>query len=567
MRFTHRMQAVIFCFVVLVLIIACFLNRRDINDEWILDGIFPIYLPFVMLFAVIVSFSSNIKFIAIITSISLATFVLIPSLKYVFIYGYHDPLGHYGFIRELINSGSIPESGFYASQYGSTPGSHIIVSTISLIAGLDAAAAMKVFLIISAFIIPLATYFVIKKLNMPKKLFKIIIIATAVTAPVQYIFTGTIASYPILVLFFCFWLLLACRDYTHSNFLIATLLGITIIISHDVTSFFVLACLSFVLFANLFTKTVKYSKYSKTNSLLNLTIVLLILIHFVFASSFNFPRLLFLIKDSIWSLFLRGSPVAFEYYQSFFELNLLQKVSVLAVRFAKNAILIFLSILAPLAIWRLKLDNNDLKRFYSKLAIPTVFALLLFILPLFVRPLVSRGLIYLSAFSPFLAGITIFWFIYSKRHFENTILAVIVFSLISISIIQIYPCQPLIPQVSTEYGNYYVADWREVSTIYTRSMIYFVATYNIRLNVWADDITRWEIYGLTSPTFQSLLTWHPSSSPLVLLSHAGDAHVIPSARDAVAHEQYLQNASRENSVIYNSGKSLILFNATIQTGT
>jgi hypothetical protein len=240
---------------------------------------------------------------------------------------------------------------------------------------------------------------------------------------------------------------------------------------------------------------------------------------------------------------------------------------VLAVRFAKNAILIFLSILAPLAIWRLKLDSNDLKRFYSKLAILTVFALLFFILPLFVRPLVSRGLIYLSAFSPFLAGITIFWFIYSKRHFENTILAVIVFSLISISIIQIYPCQPLIPHVSTEYGNYYVADWRQVSTIYTQSMIYFVATYNSRLNVWADDITRWEIYGLTSPTFQSLLTWHPSSSPLVLLSHAGDAHVIPSARDAVAHEQYLQNASRENSVIYNSGKSLILFNATIQTGT
>lgn len=565
MRFNNKMRAMTFCFViVLILLIGqVFLNVKDVNDGWILEGVFPLFLLFVTLFTVIVSFSSNLKFVVIVTSIFQATLVLIPNLKYIFVYGYHDPLGHYGYIRNLINSGHVPESGFYASEYQYTPGSHIFVSAISLTTGLDAVAAMKVFLIASAFIIPFATYLVMKKLETPKKLFKIIIITTAITSPVQYIYSGTIAIYPILVLFFYFWLLLACNNSTRSNVLIATLLGIVVIISHDVTSFFVLVCLAFVLFVILFAKAVKHSKYIEKNTLFSVTIMSLILAHFVFVSNFNFSRIISLIQDSIESLFT-SSPVAFEYYQSFFELSLIQKLNVLAVRFAKYVIIIFLLILTPLAIWRLKLGNDSLNRFYRNLVVPSFVAFLFFILVLFIRPLEFRGIIYLSAFSPFLAGTTLFWLIYSKQQrFENTILAIIVFSLISASIVQIYPCQPLIPKVSTEYGDYYVADWRQVSTAYTRSMVYFVATHNTRLNVWADDITRWEIYGLTSPIFQSLLSWRSFSSPLLLLSHAGNAHIIASAKGAIANEQYLQNVLQVNNILYNNGKSYIFFNATI----
>jgi len=572
MRFPHKMKLLVFFFfAILVLLIGQVIaNTKDINDTWILEGIFPLFLLFTLIYAIIVGFSSNTKFIAIFTSIYLVTVVLIPNLKYSFIYGYHDPLAHYGFIRDTISLGHVPDTGYYASQYGSTPGSHILVSTLSIVTGLDVVTSMKVFLVMSSFILPLVVYFVLKKLYIQAQLSKLIIIAVAITFPAQYIFTGTGAIYSVFVVFIYFWLLFASgKSNERSNFAIATLLGVTVIISHDVTSFFVLICLVLALVFHFFTKRGKFSiTYSRTTEFFSVMIILVIFAHFIFASSFNFSALLSLIRNSIDSLFTSASPVAFGYYQSFFELSLLQKLDVLAVRFAKNAILIFLSILAPLAIWRLKLSDDNLKKFYGNLAIPTFIALSLFILPLFVRPLVSRGLIYLSAFSPFLAGITIFWFICSRRYrFQNIILAVVVFSLISISIIQIYPCQPLIPQVSTEYGNYYIADWRQLSTAYTRSMIYFVATYNSRLNVWADGITRGEIYGLTSPTFQSLLTWHSSSSPLLLLSHAGDAHIIASAREAIANEQYLQNASQKNSVIYNNGKSLILFNATIHTGT
>lgn len=130
------------------------------------------------------------------------------------------------------------------------------------------------------------------------------------------------------------------------------------------------------------------------------------------------------------------------------------------------------------------------------------------------------------------------------------------------SIIQLYPCQPLIPQLSTEYGSYYIGDWRQVNTAYTRSMIYFAANHGLKLNIWADDITRWQIYGLASPAFQSRLSWHITSAAIVLLTHAGNAHVIPSARNAIAHERYLQNALRSNSIIYANGESYILFNAT-----
>lgn len=105
--------------------------------------------------------------------------------------------------------------------------------------------------------------------------------------------------------------------------------------------------------------------------------MILILAHFAFASSSNFMRLIFLTKNSIESLLKAEYPVAFEYYQSFFELDLLQKFRVFAVRFARDVISLFSLILAPLAMWRLKINDN-LKKFYCNLAVPSFFAIIVF---------------------------------------------------------------------------------------------------------------------------------------------------------------------------------------------
>jgi len=49
----------------------------------------------------------------------------------------------------------------------------------------------------------------------------------------------------------------------------------------------------------------------------------------------------------------------------------------------------------------------------------------------------------------------------------------------------------------------------------------------------------------------------------MLVSSPGPAHIVPSARDALAQAQYLQKALQETGIIYANGQSYALLNMTI----
>ena len=576
-----KMKLLFSCFfaIMILLIINVFLDIKDFNDEWILAGSLHVYfLLFVLAYCVLVGFSSSLKSVTIATSVFLVVLNLIPNLKYVFIYGYHDPIGHHGFIQEMINSGHVPRIGVYSNYYGPAPGLHIFISALSQITGLNVSTSMKIFLVVFPSILPVAVYFVARRLNIPNGLAKMMVVCTSITAPITYYFSGPSASYYLYVLFiYCFLLFVCLEKSRRSNFLIALLFGGTIIICHSMTSFFLSLCLPAVLLTLMFMrmmgpyKTIRW----RTPAFLGTTIVVMSLAHFIFVAYLNFRTIFLSIESFVAALSAARPPVAFSYYSAFYELNLLEKVEVLAVQVSRDAVSLFLTILAPLAIFRLKLKNEKLRKFYRVLIVPLILAISLFLASLLLFAFSVRGLYYLAPYSPFLAGATLFYIMPSKDlHFKHTIQTIAIFSLICVTLLQVYPFQPLIPKISTNYGNYYVLDLRQVNTVYDRSLISFINTYDLGLNIATDYLTWWQIGGLADPSVQALLTrisplsTQNLTTPLLILVHNNiTAHIVPSARDATANQEYIQNALLEENILYTNGKSYVLLNLPIRFDT
>jgi hypothetical protein len=555
-----------------LLIVQAIGNSRDINDAWILEGVFVPFLLLTIVYAAITSFSPSIKMVVITTSIYLAAINVLPCIKYPFIYGYHDPLLHFASIKETIAASRVVEVGPYSVQYGATPGTHILVSILSLVTGFDIVDAIKTFLIFLPLSLPSVVYMTMNKLDFPNGLKRTVIASIPITTPITYTYFGASAVYPLYVLLICFCLLFACRrKSSRSEVAVALVLSAAILISHDVTSFLLLGfTLILLALIGVETKKVFYTT-ARPPVLFFLVFITMAFAHFSFSSSINnFMQISSLIKEVVSRLTMGESPVAFSHYSfSFYQLTLFDIVQILIIRFANIAISLILVLIAPFAIMRLRFREKRLQKsekFYRILTPPFIFALVVFISLFFLRSVTHREF-YMAAFFPFLAGVSIYYVFYSKHYkFKNLVLTTVIFVLIVISSFSIYPIQPLMPSFSTDQGAYYVLDMREVTTVYDRSLILFVNVHTVRYIVWADVIMTGQIRALTNPSFQSLLTSDHNKAALLMLGHTAYSHTIPSGRDALANEQYLMNALQQTGVLYTNGPSYALLNGSMIEG-
>jgi len=564
-----RLLLLCFFTVLILLVSQVLLNTRDFNDEWILSGIFEYFLLLILVYSFIVSFSSNLKLITGVTSIFLVAINLIPNLKYVFIYGTFDPLAHYGFIQQMISSGHVPQVGVYKDLYGPTPGLHIFVSTLSMVSGFSVSMSMKAFLTIFPLILPLAVYLVAKRLNMPKGLSKLAVISTAVTSPTTYIFGGTSATY-FLYVFFLYFLLLSIshKEFTRRDLLVSIVFGLAILFSHSPTSFFLLFSLVVASVAFILLKAMRPSAKLQPSSFMIMWIVVY-LAYFVYVSDFDFLIFLQLSKTLMTRLLSGQEPLTVGYYRGFYELALHDQAKVLIVMFGRDAVAGLLSILALVVMFRLKFKDNNLRRFYYVLVLFSFLASCMFLLYLFIRPIgfvISRGLGYFLALSPFLVGLTLYFVQRRCHQFSRLILAFTVFALICVSILQTYPYQPLIPIISTEYGDRYVMDYRQSNSIFQRALIHFVSTHNNQLDIATDDLTRWQMYGLTDPYYQYLISWETPGitkemhASLTLISPNARANPMATGKNAVIYERYVREALQTRNLIYMNGESYIFLN-------
>lgn len=563
----RRLRFLTLCFFssLILLIVQTVMNVKDVNDGWILEGIWPYFLLFALSYGGIVGFSPNLKLIAIASGIYISAINLLPNAKYVFIYGYHDPLLHYASIRETTILGHAVGMGPYATQYGGTPGMHIMTSMLSTATGMDTNIAMKTFIIAAPFVIPLMIYMVATRISLPLGLAKATIASVAIIFPVTYTYYGASVIYPVYVLFVYSFLLVAILEgSSRSRVAITILLGVTILGSHDVTSLVLLVYMLSFLFATRTPAKLRDMVSVHLSLPLMLLFVVMIAGHFLFSSLENFARFLSLGSELLSKLLLGQGPAALSQYEALYTLSRLDIIRVFLARYGKDIFSILLISLAPLAYLKLPLSRKS-RVFYKSLVLPIFFAATMFIGLLFLRPAVHREF-YIYSFLPFLGGLSVYYLFYLKPRFKKTLILLSICAFAALSCLATYPLQPLIPTVSTMQSTYYVYDMRAVNTIYDRSLISFVSTHNDRLLVWADGIMVTEIYGLTSLSFLSLLEGNPNKSHILLISHTEHAHAIPSGRNALANEMYLQQCMQNASILYNNGFSYAFLNASTITG-
>jgi hypothetical protein len=242
-------------------------------------------------------------------------------------------------------------------------------------------------------------------------------------------------------------------------------------------------------------------------------------------------------------------------------------MQVVTVKLAQGLVVLGLMLIAPLAISRTLSDNKKLRRIYAVAAVPLAVGVLVFLLPFLIRTTIDyRGLVYAEGVAPLFAGTSLFYIFFSKHtnNLRKVIATTLVFFLILLEITQTYVWQPIIPTQMTEVGKLYVVDWRQVNTIYSRSMISFVSTFDLSLGIETDVSTRSQILGLTDSRTQSLLTTvQNGSTHLYLLSRVGFGQEIASIRYAVFDEELLRTATQSSSIVYDNGGCYIALNATM----
>jgi hypothetical protein len=544
----------------------------DINDDWLLGGILPYFLLFVVLYSVVACSVTDLKLVAFITALFMVAVNCVPNLKYTFIYGYYDSLPHYGFVQGIMNVGHIPATAFYSIQYGAAPGLHIFLSSLAIVSGGSAVYAFKLFLTLYPSTFPLLLYFVTKRIKAPTLLSKATLISVAVISPVIYPYTGTSAVFFLYVPFLYIGILLIAARNSLPNvraFLILdTLLALSIVISHDVTTFLLLGFFLSALIVSTVRKVVAGRSLDLFPYTVALGFVIIALSHLLFSSDANFDTFLNLIFNSIQSLFQGSTPLAVSYYQGFYILSLKDQLLVYVAKWGMYTVAVALTVSA-LVFVRFRMKQNETRKFYNLLVFPLLFPLFVLLLSLFVRAFNDRFFYYFLAFVPFFAGLTFYKTVYSRSHrLNNVFLSLAVLSLILITSFQRYPPQPLFPLITSEYGRYAVVDWRQVNTIYDRSLIAFASGHITNRSIATDNPMRWQIYGLTDIQFQRLLTWdnpvldESVNAPLVFVSPGTTAHIIASGKDAIRYHEYIDVAVEIDDLLYTNGQSYILQNFT-----
>jgi hypothetical protein len=229
-------------------------QQRDYQDSWILDGIFWPTVALVVL-GVLAAFSAR-KASSVALLVSSLVFALnaVPALKYDLFYGVADVPEHFSMVRSIVEDGSVPTGMTYSNM----PGSHLLVSTLSLVTGLSANGALKLAPAVYLSPLPLIAYLIASRCSRHEDLRRAVVLAAAFPAFGFFWinFKGTTSGAFLLLLLVS---LLFAREtepsgHTRVAFSLASIITVFAIpVHHAVTSLFalgVLLCLTLVLFVN-----------------------------------------------------------------------------------------------------------------------------------------------------------------------------------------------------------------------------------------------------------------------------------------------------------------------------
>jgi hypothetical protein len=564
-----RILGLLFFISFLVLVFQAHAQFKEVIDEWFLDGIFVYFVIFALAYCLVAVNSSSLEKVTVLSSFFLLAIVLVPNLKYYFTDAF-DSMAHYGSIKETIKQGYVINTGPYEIPYKYAVLSRILIAEISLMLHLDALMSIKLFMVVSAFLFPLLVYLVSKRLRLPKDVsINAVILSILSFSTNAYIFAGTYFVQPIYVSFIYLLILYAISSFNNvrvNMFIIICVFGFALIFFHDSTTFITLLLLILMFFISVLS--------TKNSKIPFLFWVAAFLIYFIYLSNFNLTFMVeFLVQQ--WNILLKGSELpTLTYYSTFFQLPLMDQIKILVVNFANYATLSLLSIVGIIVLTKKKLpnlrsSNSKYIAFYYLIISIFIFGVITFLVG-YLAWRISYRMFYNVRFTlPFLSALAISFF--QQKFPKNTkkiFTLFVLFILIFVSILQIFPYQPLIPKESVKDRSFPVQEHRSIVTIYQRSTLNFLNTYNERFYMSLEDSIRWIGYALIDSHKQKLIVStdpiiynvKPSEQSLVVVSPSSRAnYIIYSYADAVMN--YFLDVNQNYSLLYTNGEWYVFGNA------
>lgn len=566
---------IVYAFTALFLILSSIYNRVEYQDSWSLEGLLPQTLLFTVAFVVYaVNIKKNSKLVILISTY-LLILSAVPNLKYLQVIGTFDSIAHMGYAERLASLGHVPTTGFYSKEYSGTPGLHIFLASLSLITGFSMTVTVKILLLILAFSIPLITYYFIRRV-FDNKISKFIIYSLCVTLPIYTSIFGTSFALPLYFIFISTFLNSYIASKNFAYIVILFISSASIIISHGVTSLFLSVLLgSIFLFVvvgpRIFKPLKNYQSFPKITIYLAITISAAVLIWWLFNAQYLIKTLLNQIINGIFS----SEPSTQIIPSKFFEINTLQQITLLFIRFYDVFLVASLSLLGIIIFYsKMRKDFSiDGKSLVERVILITVFIVLISTPFLFILKSYTfeRFYWYFKPLSPILIGlglITLFTFFRKKVNTSFTIKlfsALFLMLLIIPNLFTIFIYQPVLPK---DNNGEYIVDYREINTIYQSSMIKFAESHYFKgLKIGADPVTAWQMSGLTSTKFYSNylyidpLTEDYTKVNLILLHYSGISGPLNERLEFRSQEAitlYKVKPENQNNIIYDNSQSFII---------
>ena len=552
--------------VVLILISNILFIRRDYQDSWILEGLeFP-FILFVLTYVAVFFSEKKISTMIALGIIGRIIFLLVPSLKYIWFQGvWIDQHQQYALASYVVDHGRIIHGieAFGAKVYSSTPSVHLAFSIFSIVPDIPVAEALKYLPVFLAPLYPLLTYFILVRMKMPFKttgLRYALFISSIPLSEGQYLVTGHLFSgLLVLLILSCFVALFYGNDRRY--LLLLVILIIVLATAHSSSSLLLVASLLAVMLlqkVNFF----RIESYKMSSIiLLNFTACIAWL---SFPARFTLESIL---KVLVFRVPSGMTPKSGAVPVRFFELlrtDVFSSFQVLLVQHGADALLLLLTLVGLVILLRSWRKIGDATKFFC-----------IFVIPLFVFMGVGI-LLKVGAFRPlFFIHLTfpIFFavFILHVNRRQTKWIPTMIFSvMVSLVILQLYPCQPLVPSanvlsldLSADEPLFYAT---EVNSIYQRDMIFFASNHIMKGRIACDRITRNQILGLAGYDYwvSYKIDYYPIDKNQTerqyefFLTHLPGASGRFQEPVEIRTKSLILSTIYNSSVIYTNGESFIL---------
>jgi hypothetical protein len=353
---------------------------------------------------------------------------------------------------------------------------------------------------------------------------------------------------------------------------ILIIVGISIIISHGVSSLFLsilMACVMFLLIISILVGKVNFNRIVSRYLHISFFFSVLLLTYWIYNARYLFNKFLI---EMLKSLFEGRSTALIP--SKFYQLSFYEQLALFYIRFYDLCIIMFLSLIG-LFFYLTAFRKNCLERTKTLylnilyIAGATVLIAAPFFFKFQIYTLEERFINYSMLLSPFFVGLGLYSIDkYLQLHIKGSIIRKLLFVLfLFLVLISLLPVkfiyQPILPYSDEKE---YIIDYRSVNTIYQVQMIRFAEKHHVNgSKISSDSITAWQIFGLTAASFHSCYTWHNplyenyAKNSMILLHYSG--------RSGALHEPVEYRTKTRlnefkiklcNNVIYDNGESFII---------